>query len=526
MQQAISAVEHGLSIRHAAEKFSVPRGTLHDYVSGKVQFGARSGPKTYLSLEEENELVCFIVRCAKIGYPKTKKQVLAIVQQIIESKGIHTIISNGWWERFSGRHPQVTLKSAVPLSYARAMATDPAVINNYYDELERVLKSNDIFDRPGNVFNCDETGLPLCPKCPKIVDQIGSKNPSHITGNTKSQITVMACGSAAGYAVPPFVIFDRKTLNPEYTRGEVPGTLYGLSQSGWMDRTLFSEWFFNHFLCYAPPIRPLLLVMDGHSSHFCPEVIKAAAAEKVILYALPPNTTHLLQPMDKGCFGPLKSSWRQVCHKFITQNPGKQITRFEFSKLFSQAWYKSMTMPNIVASFKVTGICPFNRNIMPPEEEVNVESLAERTGLAYVPLFSPIPSRLSHITSCRQNAKSTTFKELSLSLSFSEPDLSQIDPSPQCLPPLRSATKISKFLNEPLPPSKLPTSKPKSTGRVLTRIDNIKKMEAKEMEKIEAARIKEEKRKLREERRKKKKGKTSQDNGMYIITFLLLHNFN
>ena len=29
MQQAISAVEHGLSIRHAAEKFSVPRGSLH-----------------------------------------------------------------------------------------------------------------------------------------------------------------------------------------------------------------------------------------------------------------------------------------------------------------------------------------------------------------------------------------------------------------------------------------------------------------------------------------------------------------
>ena len=56
---------------------------------------------SYLSSEEENELVCFIVRCAKIGYPKT--EAIAIVQLIVESKGIHTTISNGWWERFIGR---------------------------------------------------------------------------------------------------------------------------------------------------------------------------------------------------------------------------------------------------------------------------------------------------------------------------------------------------------------------------------------------------------------------------------------
>lgn len=169
----------------------------------------------------------------------------------------------------------------------------------------------------------------------------------------------------------PSVIFDRKTLNPEYTRGEVPGTLYGLSQSGWMDKTLFSEWFLHHFLHYAPPMRPLLLVMDGHSTHYCPEVIKIAAAEGILLFTLPPHTTHLTQPMDKGCFGPLKSSWRQVCHEFITKNPGKQITRFEFSQLFSKAWYQGMTMANIVSGFRVTGICPFDRSACKlPDEDV------------------------------------------------------------------------------------------------------------------------------------------------------------
>ena len=70
--------------------------------------------------------------------------------------------------------------------------------------------------------------------------------------------------------MPPMVIFDRKTLKPEMATGEVPGTMYGLSSSGWMDGDLFELWFTHHFLPYAPPTRPLLLLLDGHSSHTIP----------------------------------------------------------------------------------------------------------------------------------------------------------------------------------------------------------------------------------------------------------------
>ena len=65
---------------------------------------------------------------AKIGYAHTRKQVIALVQQIVESKGISTVVSSGWWERYIKRHPQVTLRVAVPLSMARAMASDREVL--------------------------------------------------------------------------------------------------------------------------------------------------------------------------------------------------------------------------------------------------------------------------------------------------------------------------------------------------------------------------------------------------------------
>ena len=313
MQKAITAVEHeGISLRRAAEMYGIPRSTLHDHVTGQVEHGALPGPSPYLSREEEEELVTFLIRCAGIGYPHTRYQIMAIVQEMLEGKGIQASISDGWWERFRKRHPEITLRVAAPLSFARAMATDRESLNCYYDLLEDTLKSNGIFNNASHIFNCDETGVPLNPPSPKVLHEVGAKHPCYLTGGTKTQVTVLACASAAGYAIPPFVIFDRQTLNPQLTKGEVPGTSYGLSPNGWIDRKLFCDWMFEHFLAYAPPARPLLLLLDGHSSHYCPEVIKACAEEEIIVLALPPNTTHIIQPLDRGCFSPLKSQWKKV----------------------------------------------------------------------------------------------------------------------------------------------------------------------------------------------------------------------
>ena len=129
-----------------------------------------------------------------------------------------------------------------------------------------------------------------------------------MSSGSKSQITVVGCISASGYAIPPMIVWK------------------------------------CHFLRYAPPVRPLLLLMDGHSSHYCPEAIRVAAKEKVILFTFPPNTTHLTQPLDCSIFDPLKMEWRKICQDFLRKSHGKVVTRFTFSALFAEAWKASMTM--------------------------------------------------------------------------------------------------------------------------------------------------------------------------------------
>ena len=149
--------------------------------------------------------------------------------------------------------------------------------------------------------------------------------------------------------------------------------------------------FFSHFLNHAPPARPLLLLLDGHSTHQNPQFFTKAAREQVVVFCFPPNTTHLSQPLDKGTFGPLKSFWNEDCHMYLRSYPGEVINDYCFNRIFGRAWGRSMMMPNTVAAFHTTGIYPFNRAAVKTLD--SVKSLREMTGLHFIPLLSPIPSR-------------------------------------------------------------------------------------------------------------------------------------
>ena len=128
-----------------------------------------------------------------------------------------------------------------------------------------------------------------------------------------------------------------------------------------MDTELFEQWLKNHFLLYAPPARPLLLLLDGHTSHQL-DVLRIAAAEGVIIFCLPPHATHILQPLHNGAFGALKQHWSEACHRCCSKNPGKVVNRYNLCEVFHSAWVEGMAM--IIASFRVTGIYPPARDVV------------------------------------------------------------------------------------------------------------------------------------------------------------------
>lgn len=58
--------------------------------------------------------------------------------------------------------------------------------------------------------------------------------------------------------------------------------------------------------------------------------------------------------------------------------------------------------------------------------------------------------------------------------------------------PLKKQLSLKKILNSSRPPCRLPTAKPKSSGRVLTSLENLKMIEVHEKKNREEARLKEE----------------------------------
>ena len=67
----------------------------------------------------------------------------------------------------------------------------------------------------------------------------------------------------------------------------MPGTLYGVSENGWMTTEVFEEWF-THF-CRFVKERPLLLIFDGHISHVSVNLILKAIEEDVTIVKFPPH---------------------------------------------------------------------------------------------------------------------------------------------------------------------------------------------------------------------------------------------
>ena len=172
--------------------------------------------------------------------------------------------------------------------------------------------------------------------------------------------------------------------------------MYGLSENGWITRELFDLWFCHYFLAYTPPVRLILLILDGYSSYYNPMTFHTAA-DGAILFCLPPHTTHLTQLLDKGCFSPLKAFWREECYRYRKENIGKVVTRFQFCQVYSRTWYHGKTMENVIAGFRCTGIYPFNPDALLLSTSLSsqlqdITSFVCGNGLKLVLLYTPLSS--------------------------------------------------------------------------------------------------------------------------------------
>jgi len=96
-----------------------------------------------------------------------------------------------------------------------------------------------------------------------------------------------------------------------------------MSDNGWTDDFLGLEWFQKSFIPQATERntsgKPILLILDGHGSHESVKIIDLALTHNIMVLCLPPHTTHMLQPLDVGVFGPFAREWSEECDRIVDE---------------------------------------------------------------------------------------------------------------------------------------------------------------------------------------------------------------
>ena len=366
MVSAMEAVSQGTAVSTAAKAFNVPRKTLNDRVKGRVKHGTKPGPDTVLTEEEEAALMSYLVYMAQRGFPLTRTMTMAFAWAITKRAGnaerFNSDLGPGkhWWN-FCKRHPRLTLQKSDKLDRSCAECLNPKVVEEYFDLLDKVLTDSNLKNAQ---YNCDETFLPLDATREKVITLKNTKNVYAHSHGTTEHISMLCTASAAGFPLPPMIIYPKVYPGGAYTFAGPDDAVYGKSESGYVDSELFIKWMEKIFLKFAVPERPIILFIDGHKSHVTLDVVDMARNNDVILFCLPPHTIHALQPLDVAIFKSFKNHFSKAVKALSFAKKNFVVSKRDFAQVVKDPFEQAFSIPNIKSGFRKSGIFPFNRNVV------------------------------------------------------------------------------------------------------------------------------------------------------------------
>ena len=82
----------------------------------------------------------------------------------------------GWFDGFRSRHLNLTLRSPQPLSLCRALSANETTINDFFEKLGGIYGRLNLFSKPMQVYNADESGVGVVHKPGKVVAEVGRRN--------------------------------------------------------------------------------------------------------------------------------------------------------------------------------------------------------------------------------------------------------------------------------------------------------------------------------------------------------------
>lgn len=306
-----------------------------------------------------------------------------MAHSLLKAKGRSEPLGPNWVQKFLNRY--TTLRSTWTSAQDKERATIPFdTVLHWFELYRKITQKYSIQMRDS--YNMDEKGFAKGQQGKQRAIVPDTFKPSRIQSGNRECISNIEAVSTDGFLLPLFVIFKGKIQQDiwqtTFQRLGEPDGVIGLSENGWTDNILGVKWM-QHFDKHTDnrlekKTDYRMLILDGHDSHISIEVIEFCIARRIILLCLPAHTTHSLQPLDVGIFGPLATVYQRMLADSIEWQGANDIDKVDYLELYIPARREGIKISNIRSAWRESGLFPFQPNfvlmmeyqgILPPDPE-------------------------------------------------------------------------------------------------------------------------------------------------------------
>src|ERR1700723_1894418 len=259
-------------------------------------------------------------------------------------------LGRDWTTRFIASNPSCYKVKQKPLEIDRAVATDPIAINEWYELYHDVVDIHQIQD--ADQYNFDESGFRIGIGGNQfIITRLEEKSRFQSASETNRDFaSCLEAISGNGCVLPRAIILKgEQILHHHITHTDLPDNyVLGVQTAGYSNDDYAFEWI-KHFDKYSKARQVgvyRLLLLDGHGSHLTKEFAEYCDENRIILFAIPPHTSHFLQPLDIVLFQPFKHNHRKAV-EMATQTGCTDFNKVEFLyhlKSIRNATFKALSI--------------------------------------------------------------------------------------------------------------------------------------------------------------------------------------
>jgi hypothetical protein len=365
IQAAIAALSDGSvpTVLSASKIFNIPRSTLKDRLKGRPSAKARQQARQRLTTQEEDAIVKSIHTLTTWGWPMSIHWLESFTTSLLKKKGDDSPLGHNWYLRFLTRHPELRTKWSRCMDQQRKDASEYETVDKWFQLFQATCLQYGVCSE--DIYNMDEKGfMKGIGEDAKVIIPRSEAQALSIQPGNKEWVTVIESIGTNGSIIPPFVIFEGKTIQQSWINRKMdPRMVIAVSENGWTSYSLAIDWI-RHFDKYTKDQAKgqyRLLILDGHISHASLDFVKYCEDHRIIPICLPPYATHILQPFDVSVFGPLSQAYKRIVREqslFGTQ----RVTNEDFLTFFQLV--RPSISRNIQSAFRKTGLYPFNPSVV------------------------------------------------------------------------------------------------------------------------------------------------------------------